>query len=273
MKLASKVAIVTGAGSGLGREIALEYAREGACVGVLSIIQVQVASVVEECKAFGGAAIGACADVTLEVDVRDFVEKTVRRFGRLDILVNAAGIDLTDLDFESRLIQNLSLEAWRSVFRVNVEGTFLCTREAVPHMIRTDGGSIINFSSGTVRFPIQAYGPYTSSKFAIEGFTKVAAQELEKHNIRVNCLQPGGVTDTAIVPEWMKLEHPSQLHEPAVIRACAAYLASDESAFVTGRSLVATEWNKERNIVLCPCPTCRTRTPRLALEWRGATAL
>ena len=236
-RLSGKVALVTGAGRGIGREIALAYAREGASLVVAAEVDAEICAVAVECDEFGVQAAPALCDVRDEQHVSRTVRTCLTQFGRIDILVNAAGIDLSTLSLEKRLIQNLELQQWRDVFAVNVEGTFLCSREVIAPLSRnTSGGAIINLSSGTVRSPLPGYGSYASSKFAVEGLTKILAQEVASAKIRVNCLQPGGLTDTAIVPGWMRS---ADMHKPSVIRECAVYLASDESALVTGSSFIA----------------------------------
>lgn len=273
-ELAGKVAIVSGGGSGLGREIALEYAALGASVVVSSNVPAQVAAVVAECRAAGGSAAGIPADVRSESEVRALVRGCLDTFGGLDVLVAAAAVDVLDVAApEERHVRRLSLDQWRLVIETNLTGVFLLVRDAIEPMIERGGGSIVSFSSGTVRFPLAGISAYVSSKFAIEGFTKVLAQEVVGHGIRVNTIQPGGITDTAILPAWVRHDPDAEMHRPSVIRGVAAYLASDLSRMVTGRSLVACEFNKEHGLELCACARCTTVDPKLALEWRGATAL
>ncbi|MCC6417252.1 MAG: SDR family oxidoreductase [Gemmataceae bacterium] len=277
MKLEGKVAIITGGGSGMGREIALEYAKEGASVVIASNAREQNEQVAAECRTHGGRALPVYADVAKEDDVRAMVQTCVDEFGKLDVLVCVAGIGMFAVGGRGHLnIWETSREQWEKVLDVNLNGTFLACKYAIPHMIRNGGGSIVTFSSGTVRFPIPHEGPYTTSKFAIEGFTKILAQECEPQNIRVNALQPGGVTDTGLLGPQTQ-DSPdrdrSDYHRPSVVRAAAVYLASDESRMITGRSIVASVWNQEHGLVLCPCSRCSTRTAKLAIEWRGLTAL
>ena len=132
----------------------------------------------------------------------------------------------------------------------------LCIREALPQMIERGAGSIITFTSGTVREPLPGLAGYVSSKSAIEGLMRVVALEVAEHGIRVNALQPGGPTNTPFFGDTLTPEERSRMHEPSVIRACAAYLGSDESQGVTGQSFVATDWNRQQGLRLCSCPTC-----------------
>lgn len=274
LTLGGKTAVVTGGGSGMGREIALEYAAQGARVVVSSNVPEQDEEAAQACRDRGGTAIAVPADVRSESDVRALVERSVSEFGSLDVLVAAAGLDVRESQTrEDRHLRLLTLEQWHRVIETNLTGTFLCARAALGPMIEAGSGSIVTFSSGTVRFPPPGLAAYASSKFAIEGLTKVLAQEVLEHGVRVNAIQPGGTTDTDFFPVWISAEDRARMHSPSVIRALAVYVASDESRFVTGRSLVATEWNKERGIVLCQCAICTTPNARLAVEWRGVTAL
>jgi len=274
LTLAGKSAVVTGGGSGLGREVVLEYGAQGARVVVSSNVPEQDEAVAQACRDEGGVAIAVSADVRSEADVRALVERCVSEFGGIDVLVAAAGLDVRESKSpEDRYLRMLTLEQWNRVIETNLTGTFLSVREALAPMIAAGSGSIVTFSSGTVRFPNPGLAAYVSSKFGIEGLTKVLAQEVLEHGVRVNAIQPGGTTDTDFFPVWIGEEERAAMHRPSVIRALAAFLASDDSRFVTGRSLVATEWNKERGIVLCPCSICTTPNARLAVEWRGVTAL
>jgi len=273
-RLDGRVAIVSGGGSGLGREIALEYAALGASVVVSSNVEAEIEAVAAECRQAGGEAIAVAADVRSETEMQALIAHAVEAYGGLDVFVAAAAVDIVDVPGpEGRYFRRLSLEQWTSVIETNVTGVFVAFRAAIEPMIERGGGSLMSFSSGTVRFPPPGLSAYVSSKFALEGLTKVLAQELAADGIRVNTIQPGGVTDTAFLPDWVRESPPGPMHQPSVIRALAAYLASDESRLITGRSLVACEFNKERGLELCPCARCTTTDPALALEWRGATAL
>ncbi len=254
MALTGKVAIVTGGGSGLGREIALEYAARGAAVVVASNVPEQNEAVVAQA---GVGALAVTVDVRSEPEVRALVARTVEELGGVDILVAAAGLDVRDSPArEDRHLRHVTLEQWRTVIAVNLTGTFLCAREVLPHMIERRSGSIVTFTSGTVRAPLPGLAAYVGSKAAIEGLTRVLALEVAGDGIRVNALQPGGPTDTPFFGSSVSPEERARMHQPAVIRACAVYLASDESREVTGRSFVATEWNREHGVRLCSCPTC-----------------
>ncbi len=266
--LQGKVAIVTGGGSGIGREICLEYAARGAAVVVASNEPAQIDAVAEQAVDAGGQAIACAADVTQDQAVAALVEATTTQFGPPDVLVNAAAIGQTAIapDRESRAFEAVEWVQWERLLDVNLGGTVRSMLAVLPEMKRSGGGSIINFTSGTVRYPLAGISAYTTSKYAIEGLSKVTAIELEPYGIRVNSLQPGGPTDTALIPDDYPAELRSDIHQPSVIRSSAAWLASDDSKMMTGRSFVAMDWNKERAIVDCPCTRCATVASTLPLE-------
>jgi 3-oxoacyl-[acyl-carrier protein] reductase len=261
--LSGKVAIVTGGGSGMGREIALEYAASGAAVVVASNVAEQDEAVAHGCREEGGRALAVPTDVRDEAAVGELVARAVDEFGHVDVLVAAAGIDVTDAATPADTqLARVQPEQWRRVLDVNLTGTWLAARAVVPHMVEHGSGSIVTFSTSTVRNPLPGLGPYIASKFAVEGLTKVLALETVDRGLRVNAMQPGGPTDTGLFPPWVTDEQRAGFHRPGVVRALAAYLASDESRYVTGRSLVASDWNKERGIALCSCAACTTVSPR-----------
>jgi NAD(P)-dependent dehydrogenase (short-subunit alcohol dehydrogenase family) len=252
LTLAGRVAVVTGGSSGLGREIALEYAERGASVVVASNLAAE-----------NEAVAAACGGLAVEVDVRDeaavgrLVGKTLATYGTIDVLVAAAGLDVREsAEREDRYVVSTPLARWQTVVDVNLTGTFLCIRETLPAMLERGAGAIVTFTSGTVGAPLPGLGAYASSKAGIEALTRVVALEVAGHGIRANVLQPGGPTDTPFFGGLVGDEERARMHEPAVIRACAAYLAGDESRGVTGQSFVAADWNRERGLRLCSCPAC-----------------
>jgi len=255
--LAGKVALVTGGGSGLGREIALEYAEQGAAVAVVSANAAENDAVAAEIAAGGGRAVAAAVDVRDEHALEALVAHCSGELGAIDIAVAAAGIDVREATRrEDRHVRHVTLEQWQRVIDVNLTGTFLTIRAVLPRMIERGAGSVITFTSGTVASPLPGLGAYVSSKCGIEGLTRVVALEVADAGVRVNSLQPGGRTNTPFFPDWTGDDERAVMHEPRVIRAAATFLASDESRDVTGASLVATEWNRERGLRLCSCPAC-----------------
>jgi NAD(P)-dependent dehydrogenase (short-subunit alcohol dehydrogenase family) len=278
-ELEGKVAIVTGGGSGLGREAALEYAKEGAAVVVSSRVPQEDGSVAAECQALGARALAISADVRSEAEVNAVVDGCISEFGRVDILLAGAGIAGTadeagTVDFDQRL-HMLTKAQWQMMLDINLTGVFLAARAVVPHMIRQGtGGSIAAISSAAVRFPaLRAGGAYVVSKFGLEGLTKKMAYELNSFDIRANMIQPGGQTYTPILGRRYAKGRADHMHEPSVIRGLALYIASDESRMISGRSLVADEFNRQRGLQLCVCARCNTRPNPLEAEWHEAIAL
>jgi NAD(P)-dependent dehydrogenase (short-subunit alcohol dehydrogenase family) len=209
------------------------------------------------------AVAAACGGLAVEVDVRDeeavrsLVARALETYGTIDVLVAAAGLDVRRSPArEDRYVVSVPLADWRTVLDVNLTGTFLSIRTTLPHMLERRAGSIITFTSGTVSAPLPGLGAYVSSKAGIEGLTRVLALEVAAHGVRANLLQPGGPTDTPFFEGLVDAEERARMHEPGVIRACAVYLASDGSSGVTGQSLVAADWNRERGLRLCGCPAC-----------------
>jgi NAD(P)-dependent dehydrogenase (short-subunit alcohol dehydrogenase family) len=248
MKLKGKVAIVTGAGTGIGRAVVVEYAREGAwvtaCNRSAATGEETVKLANEAGQESGGRALFVPADVSRSADVRTVVEKTVEAFGGLDILVNNAGISHRDT------VEDLDEETFDYVIAVNVKGHFLCAKYAIPHMRQRGGGVIINMSSvlGYVAIPRKA--AYCASKAAILGLTRVMALELGPQNLRVNVLSPGS-TDTPMM--WADVDeaelkqaqidqaeaHPvGYVAEPEQMARAAVWLATRDVDFMHGASLL-----------------------------------
>ncbi|HEY2990788.1 MAG TPA: SDR family oxidoreductase, partial [Candidatus Binatia bacterium] len=168
-------------------------------------------------------------------------------FGRLDILVNNAGFAWPregPIDLE---VADTPFEVWLKVLGVNLTGTFLCSREALRIMRAQGFGTIINISSPQGKLGKALRGAYSAAKFGVEGLTQVMSLENSSHDIRVNALDPGGIVATEAIRKIPGNKGKKML-TPAVVRACAVYLASDESSGVTGRSLVATQWNEEHGV-------------------------
>ncbi len=244
-RVLGKVGIVTGAGGAIGRAIALLMAKEGAKVTISDTHEVNGKEVAAEIKRGGGEALFVKHDVTREADWREVIRATLDRFGKLDILVNNAGVMLW------KNIEDTSLEEWRWVLGVNLDGVFLGTKYAIGVMKKSGGGSIINISSVAGLVGTLDTSAYHASKGGVRIFTKAAALECSKagydHNIRVNSVHPG-VIKTPMVEELFKDRekmrtalswHPvGRFGEPEDVAYGVLYLASDESKFVTGAELV-----------------------------------
>lgn len=245
MKLTEKVAIVTGAGSGIGRTIAQLFAREGARVTVVDRDQYAGNDTIESIRATGGDALSFHGDVAKSGDVRTAVAATVKAFGRLDVLVNNAAVQVL-----AKLVET-SEEGWDLVHNVNLKGVFLGCKFAIPAMVRTGGGSIVNIGSvlGLVGDPDLA--AYCAAKGGVISLTKVAAVTYGPQGVRVNCICPGDV-DTPLAQSYFAKDlDPDRLRNEVYskyalrriattdeVANAALFLASDASSFITGSTLM-----------------------------------
>jgi NAD(P)-dependent dehydrogenase (short-subunit alcohol dehydrogenase family) len=232
--LQGKVALITGASQGLGRALALSFAREGASVVINSRGEEGVRSVAREIEALGGEALALAADVSKAEDVRRLIEAAVGRFGRVDVLVNNAGVLGPRVE-----IAEYPEDEWRRVIDANLTGPFLVSKAAIPHM--PEGASIVNVVSGVSVEGRAGWGAYSVSKFGVEGLTQILAAELEERGIRANAVDPGGMRTemrAAAYPE----EDPMTRVTPEENTAIFLYLASDESKDVTGERFKAQEF-------------------------------
>jgi 3-oxoacyl-[acyl-carrier protein] reductase len=241
-RLAGKVALITGAGRGFGRAIALAFAREGARVAANYLgSQAGAEAVVAEARQVGAEAVALRGDVAREDDVKAMVAATLERFGRLDVLVNNAGIMVR------APMLAVPAEECRRMFDVNVTGTMLCSRHALPTMIERKGGRIINLSSQLAQRAVGGGGfaAYAATKGAIESLTRVLAAEVGVHGITVNAIAPGGI-DTDMSRDVMTPEYRARRLAELPLRRfgsvddvayCAIVLASDEAGYLTGQIL------------------------------------
>ncbi len=243
-KLEGKTAIITGAGRGIGREVALLYAREGARV-IVNDLGVSVDGegkdnspaqmVVDEIRAAGGEAIANYADVADMDQAEDLVRTALNEWGKLDILVNVAGI------LRDRMIFNMTEEEWDAVVRVHMKGTFATSRFASIHWRQArQGGRLINFTSGSGLFGAPGQPNYAAAKMGIWGFTLSCARALGRYGVTANSIGPGAATRmTATVPQdrWSagRLADDDPERSPANIAPPLVYLASDQGDWVTGR--------------------------------------
>ena len=234
--LRDKVALVTGASQGLGRALALAFAEEGARVVVNARSDESVRPVAGEVEGAGAEVLAVAADVSREAEVERLVRETVERFGRIDVLVNNAGL------LGPRVgVEDYPEDEWRRVIDANLTGPYLVSKAAIPHL--SEGGSIINVVSGVSVEGRAQWGAYSVSKFGVEGLTQILASELAERGIRVNAVDPGGMrTDmrAAAYPE----EDPQTRITPEENTAVFLYLASDESKGVTGERFKAQEFGR-----------------------------
>lgn len=248
MRLESKVALITGGGSGIGRACAEMFAREGAKVAVSDISLERAQATTQFVTSHGGDAIAISGDVSVGDDAQNMVSATVEKFGKLDVLVNSAGVSARNAMPKGSSPE----EVWDKVIDVNLKGTYMVSWHAMPEMAKSGGGSIINLSSimGLVGYPVGmggGFNPYNPSKGGVLQFTRNLAIDSASKNVRVNCICPGYVeTDltSALTKDAEALSHLETLHpigrlgQPEEIAYAALYLASDESGFVTGTPLV-----------------------------------
>jgi 3-oxoacyl-[acyl-carrier protein] reductase len=241
-RLAGRVALVTGAGRGFGRAMAVAFAREGADVVVnYNASAAQATDAVGEIEALGRQALAVQADVAREDQVRAMVERTLERFGRLDVLVNNAGI-MTRGTFT-----DTPVTAYAAMWAINVTGTFLCTRYALEPMVHARYGRIVNLSSQLARAGVGSGGfaAYAATKGAIEAFTRALALEYGGHGITVNAIAPGGIdTDMSkavMTPEYrarriqeLPVRHFGEVEDVAY---CAVFLAAEQAHYLTGQVL------------------------------------
>ena len=247
MQLANKTAIITGSSHGIGRAVARRFASEGAKLVIADIDDDAGHQLVKELTAAGSQAHYVHADVGEKLDVHNLIASSMESLSRIDILVNNAGIAI------SGEFLTLPFEDFEKVLRINLTGSFLCSQEAARHMVEhvKQGGApgcIINMSSTNAKLAIPTQIPYTISKGGVRQLTNVLAQSLAPHGIRVNAIGPGSI-DTRMLssinstPESMQRlmsRTPlSRLGTPEDIAAIAVFLASDESAYITGQTIYA----------------------------------
>ena len=226
-RLAGRVAIVTGAGRGIGRAIALRYSQEGAAVALAARTRAQIDEAAAEIESAGGRALAIQCDVSSESDVDRLVDATVRQFGKIDILVNNAAVNLPPTD-----LTEVDLSVWRNVIDVNLTGAFICTRAVLPHMKRTGSGVVLILSSVGGRRGAAGRGPYRASKAALINFTETIGAEGANYGVRAVCLCPGGV-DTDMMRE-IGMAGGRELMKPEQVADVAAFAVSDDAATLNG---------------------------------------
>jgi 3-oxoacyl-[acyl-carrier protein] reductase len=239
-RLEQRIAIVTGAGQGIGRAIALGLAREGAGVAIADVNEESANTVRKEIDAAGGKAFAIGADVANEDSVEAMVKETVQEFRRVDILVNNAGV------FPTSSVEEMSEADWDRVIGTNLIGAFLCARAVVPKFLKQGSGRIISLTSGRAFQGAKNGAHYAASKAGIIGFSKSLALELAPHGITVNVICPG-ITDTA-QPRGHQTEEQmyaqaqriplGRIGQPEDLVGPAIFLASDATAFITGQTML-----------------------------------
>ena len=251
MLLAGQVAIITGGGRGIGRAIALRFAREGSAVLLAARTESQIDAVAAELKVAGTKAAAIAADVSKESDCQAIVSAARKQFGRADILVNNAGI-LGPV----RSVEEISPKEWDEVIAVNLRGPFLLSRLVLPEMYERGSGAIINISSVAAKSAFQWNGPYSASKAGMVGLTRTLAAEAARKGVRVNAICPGPVPETEMSQALGKAladrldADPDDLSKALLekilqakpqtaddIADAALFLASSQAAAITGQTL------------------------------------
>lgn len=240
MKLKNKVAIVTGAGQGIGKGIALALAKEGAKV-IVSDVSDKTHEVVEEIEGLGSEAIAVKTDVSNSKDTEKLAKAALEKFGRIDILVNNAGI------FPFKALVEMTEQDWDKVLDVNLKGVFNCTKAVLQKMIEQKSGNIINIAS--IAGAVVGYANlvhYSASKGGILGFTRAAALELAQHGIRVNAIAPGAILTPGTeimgkdaLKQVEQLNPLKKIGKPEDIANLVVFLASEESGYITGQLIVS----------------------------------
>lgn len=251
MLLENKVAVITGAGRGIGRAVALKFAAEGASVFLVSRTAREVTAVADEIHAAGWKAAAISADVSKETDCRRIIEQARQEFGRLDIIVNNAGV-LGPV----KPVEEIEPAEWDEVLAVNLRAPFLLSRLVLPEMYAQGSGAILNISSVSAKVPYPWNGPYAASKAGLIGLTRTLAAEAARKGVRVNAICPGPVPETEMSQDLGKAlarrlhADPGKLFQDYLerilqgkpqtteeIASAALFLVSSQSSAITGQTL------------------------------------
>ena len=251
MRLGGKVIIVTGGGKGIGRAISLACANEGAEVVVAARTESSLQEVVLEIDRIGGKSLAIVTDLSNPDQSLAMVDKTLEKFGRIDVLVNNAGIEGPTAN-----VADINLEEWNQVLMVNLTGAMLCSKYVLAKsMIPCQNGVIVNISSAAGRKGLGMRSPYSASKSAIISLTQTLASEVGRYGIRVNCIAPGvidgdrirrvlmerskalGITFEKVLTRTTAMSALRRMVKPEEVAALAVFLASEESSAITGQTI------------------------------------
>ncbi len=242
--LKGKVAIITGARRGMGKADALAFAKNGAKVVVVDISQEECKQVLDEIEKNGGEGLALKCDVTNEKEIEEMVKKTVEKFGKVDILINNAGI----CQFKPFL--ELTEEEWNKTLDINLKGYFLCAKAAAKEMVKQKSGAIVNIASivmGQIGKGMAGLAHYSASKGGIAALTKTLALELAPYNIRVNAIAPGAIdtpmaasakADPKMLEATLAMIPMHRMGKPEEIANTVLFLTSDASSYITGSIVV-----------------------------------
>lgn len=251
-KLAGKVAFISGGGGGIGHAACLAFAAAGARVVACDLDAARAARSADAVVAAGGEAIALPADITQDAQVAAAIAAAVARFGRIDVLYNCAGGSLP----ADGSVTEVPLDVFDRTINLDLRGTFLCCRHAIPEMIRAGGGAIVNMSSGAALRGASPHHVYTAAKGAILSLTRAIAGTYAKQGIRANVIASGRVMTERIIRDWGALseqgngrdpqdpvgrlrEYPFWVGEPEHVAATAVFLASDAARMITGATIAA----------------------------------
>ena len=231
MKLKDKVTLITGGGRGIGKAVALAYAREGAKVAICARTASEIDQTVGEIRALKADCGGWTCDVSLEESVKQLIANVKQEFGRIDVVVNNAGVMTRPVP-----ITELEVKKWDYTIAVNLRGSFLVAQAVMPIMLKQKSGAIINVSSVIGRGAYANFSAYATSKWGLEGFTQTLAAEVRSSNIRANSVDPGYVATKLTGYHGTK---------PESVTEVFVYLASDESTGITGKMLSSSGWKSQ----------------------------
>jgi 3-oxoacyl-[acyl-carrier protein] reductase len=234
-RLTNKISIITGAAQGIGLATALKFAQEGATVIVCDVKQAGVDEAVAQCRALGATAEGFVMDVTQRAVVDSVVAQVKEKFGRIDVLVNNAGIT------QDARLQKMTIEQFDKVIDVNLRGVFHCTQAVADGMVAQGGGVILNASSVVGLYGNFGQTNYAATKFGVIGFTKTWSREMGPKGVRINAVAPGFIATpmVAAMPEKVLADLSAKVHlrrigKPEEIANVYAFLASDEASYING---------------------------------------